>query len=1377
MHGSKCLIISLVLIILILVQTESARGYDINLTSASPSEKMARITFLTTSANQVSLLERTKEDLNLSKNINITAYLVSPDEPASYQNLNFSDQDVVMLVMLGYPIQDGIKDELMQAKDKGARIISYHFEDINNLGNVNISDQTYSNITKYWDWGGAENMERLAIFLGVKFCNLSMEILPPMPAPLYGIYHPDAPKIFEKTDEYIEWYNSSGKYNSSNVTVGVHAYSTPSNDTLPAADALLRLLEGKGANVIYATYTYKDQNSSKYFIKDNKSIVDALITLTSFRLHYGDEQAGIKYLEDLNVTPIKAVTSYYSSPEEWENSTGLGPGEISWQIALPELDGLTEFMYLSGDATDPISGLKYSKPVDLQVDWIAERAISWAKLHHLNNSQKKVAIIYYNHGGGKDNLGASYLDLAPSLKILLWAMNESGYRVEGDVPEQRDLLDLMISQGRNVGGWAPDELNKMVKKGKVELIPEEEYLDWFNDDRIIPPEKRAEVIKKWGEPPGNIMVYKNETERYIVIPKLSFGNVLLAPQPSRGDLENVSLLYHDKELPPHHQYIAFYLWLKKKFKADAVVHFGTHGTQEWLPGKETALSAKDCWPALLIKDLPVIYPYIMDNVGEGTQAKRRGNAVVVDHLTPPIVASGLYGNLSRLHQGIHQRLGSEDPLRSEIRKNITALYENLNLSEDVRVPTGDLRSLNETEFGGFLDELHSYLHELRDERIPFGLHILGEPPQGNDLISMVESMLGDKLADDVAAIYSGQPEPSAPENLTILDDLLFEVAINGSSPSNAQLKLLGNVSSEVSEDLNLSKTYAENLHRCEIEIPRVLDGLAGRYVPPRVGNDPIRNPDALPTGNNFYSFDPRLIPGEEAWNFGKQVADDLLNRSRKEHNGTYPRKVASVLWAVETIRHQGIMESQIFYLLGVQPVWDSKGRVEDVQLIPSKDLGRPRIDVVITSSGLYRDTFPDKIMLLDKAVRLAAQANDTGQPNYVKENSEAIYSWLVANGRNDSEARNLSQARIFSEAPGAYGTGLPNAIAASDTWENESKLADLFINRTGFVYSTDGWGLPEKETLRQNLAKVSAAVHSDSSNLIGIIDNDDFFQYLGGLGLAVRSVSGKNPDLYVTNLQDPKDLRTETLGSYMRRELSARYFNPKWIQGMQGHGYAGAREMDKFAENLWGWEATVPDLVTESMWNEVYDVYVRDKYDLGLKEFFDQNNPYAIQAMSKRMLETARKDRWHPNEEMKSELAKQYEQSVDEYGVTCCHHTCGNLLLQEYMQGVLPAPKSDKSSSSDSSESGASTHTSSSKHHHISDISGSSNQTRSGGVGTTTSNKPMESEPAGAKVEGFVMEAAKEERSMPSISGAPLMGIVLVLFMLALFWYGFRRKG
>lgn len=1346
---------------------------------SAPSLNRTKMIFVTTTANTLASIKKAAEDASISQQIEASARIVSQEVPESYMDLNLSDQDVVMLVHLGYPIQDGIRAAVENAKQNGAHVIVYKFEDLSVLANVNTSDPQYVNITEYWDYGGEENARRLISFLGSKLCNLSLEVLPPVPAPLYGIYHPDAPGVFSSTGDYLDWYNSSGRFDPARPTVGIISYSIPGEDMIPTADALIRSLEEEGANAIFGTYTYKDANSTFLFTIDNQSVVDAVVTLTSFRLHNGDEERGTDYLCDLNVTPLKAITSYYSSPKDWANGTGLSPAEIPWQIALPELDGMAEFDLLSVKAKDLVSGLEFNQPVDYQVAWIAKRAAYWGRLHQMNNSEKKVAVIYYNHGGGKDNLGASYLDIAPSLKNLLEAMNESGYRIEGQVPEERKLLDLMLLQGRNVGSWAPEELRRMVEEGDLILLPEEEYLSWFNDDRIISPEARARVVERWGQPPGEIMVYKNQSGSYLVIPRLIFGNIILAPQPSRGWLENQSLLYHDKELVPHHQYIAFYLWLKYGFGADATIHFGTHGTQEWLPGKETALSAKFCWPAMLIQDLPVVYPYIMDNVGEGTQAKRRGNAVIVDHLTPPLVASGLYGNLSLLHEKMHQYTGLEEAVRAEVKETIAVLYKDLNLSEDLGVPATSLQTMNSTEFEGFLDVLHRHLHELEDERIPFGLHILGEPPQGAEMISMVRSMLGDKFIEDIAPIYS--QEPSFAENWTVADDLIYEVAINGSSPAEAQQRILGNVSARVSEDLNLSAVYAENLSRCEIEVPRVLAGLAGRYVPPKVGNDPIRNPDALPTGNNFYSFDSRLIPGEEAWSVGKAQAEDLVARYQQEHDGSYPRKTAFVLWAVETMRHQGVVESEILQLLGVKPVWDSKGRISDVEMIPSEELGRPRIDVLITASGLYRDTFPDKIALLDKAVRLAAKANDTA-PNYVKENSEDILDKLLAGGYNQSEAENLSSARIFSEALGTYGTGLPDAVTASDTWENDTKLADLYISRVGNVYGASYWGASEKDLFSQNLEEVEVGVHSDSSNLYGAIDNDDFFQYLGGLSLAVRSVSGEDPDLYVTNLREPGDPRMESLKGYFKRELAARYFNPRWIAGMQEHGYAGAREMDKFVENLWGWEATVPDLVTESTWNEVYDVYVADKYDLGLKEFFDQNNPYAYQALSGRMLETARKERWHPLEEIKEELIEQYEQSVEDYGVTCCHHTCGNLLLQEYMQGVLPSPEPEKSSHiSSSSRKSSSSKSSSSRHSSTSekpdsDKPASYNQTQPAGVGSTTAQQPMEIVSDQGEVEGFVMEAAEMENSNPSITGAPLLGIALVLIVMLVIAAGFRRK-
>ncbi len=1382
--------------------------------SPNPPKGRPNITFVTRGdAQNYVLIERVKDDLEILKCINVTSYFLSEKESESYKNLDLSDQDVIMITHIGYPVQDAIKETVEKAKDNGAYVITHHFTDVHNLSNVNLSDPNYSNITKYWDYQTEENTKRLIFFLGVTFCNVSAEILPPIPVPLHGLYHPDAKVeelgiqglgVFSNTCEYLKWYTTTEKYNAANCTVGIHGYYVARGFGYPAIDALIRSLESKGANVIFATYSYKDINSTDYFIQDNKSIVDVVISCVAF----SQGEKWIKYFEDLNVTPLKAIMSSYASPENWENSTGLSPSEIAWQISLPELDGQTEFIYTGGRVKDPISGEYSHEPVDYQIDWITDRAISWAKLHRMNNSEKKIAIIYYNHGGGKNNLGASYLDISPSLKNLLDAMNESGYEV-GDrtIPNGTELIELMVHQGVNVGSWAPGELNKMVSNYSLKFIPVSDYEEWFEE---LQEDKRKEVIEKWGEPPGEIMVYGNATGKYFVIPGIQFGNVFLSPQPTRGWLQNNSILYHNKELAPHHQYIAFYLWLKKEYGADAIIHFGKHGTQEWLPGKETALSVEDCWPTILIQDIPVVYPYIMDNVAEGTQAKRRGNAVIVDHLTPPIVASGLYGNLSILHEKIHIYLspGTEPAVKNQTRQTITQLYENLDLAEDLGVSAEELRAMDNSTFTEFVSsngELHIYLHELAAEFMPYGLHILGSPPVDWKLVSMVNSMLGDEFVAHVGEIYPDPHELSAAHgNCTVVEELLIAVLFNGSSPDVAQMAVLGAVSTNVTADLNTAIVYAENIRRCDIEIPRILDGLSGKYVPPKVGHDPIRNPDALPTGNNFYSFDPRLMPTKEAWEVGKVVADSFLSQHKAEHNGSYPGKVGFVLWAIETMRHWGVLQSEILYLMGVEPVWDSKGRVKDVKLLNASDFElndeiRPRIDVLITTSGLYRDTYPDSITLLDKAVRLAAQAEGEECDNYVKVNSNVIYNWLIAQGYGETEARSLSMARIFTEAPGNYGTGLPDAISASSTWDNETKLANLYINRMGFIYGADGWGVSGSEIFRQNLADTEAAVHSQSSNLYGVLDNDDYFQYLGGLALAVRSERGETPDLYISNLRDPLDPKTETLESYLQRELRARYFNPKWIKGMMEHDYAGARAMDHgFIENLWGWTVVTPDMITDSMWNQVYDIYVQDSYDLGLTDWFNEVNPWARQSITARMLEASRKDYWDAPDTIAAELAKQYMEAVVEYGVACCHHTCNNLLLNEYMKGLMDvadAPIDQRlleeylnEMAEARGEEPKKVPEAAERHHGGGGGSriieeepgeGITNVTETTGVSKTGVELKKPPETASNEKRGKVMKEEKRaEKLAPAfpISGVPLMGIIAVILILVLIGIGLGYK-
>ena len=1298
-------------------------------------------------------------------------------EEAVASEESFSEYDVIYVAHIGGTTMNDLAKRLREAAAAGVRIPTFmKMVDVWDISNVNVSDPLYSPISGYFNDGvpSEENMINWIRWTGAELNGQYVEYKPPakVEIPTEGIYRPETypKKVFENSTEYLEWYQNRTDghvYNPANLTIGIIGWEE---------DATMNELESRGVNVIAVPSNFIESGAHLFTDEDGNVLVDLILSFKGFRLYYEDPEAGKERIEAFNVPVIKVVTDYYFAPDEWEASTwGLSPQSVPFQIVQPEIDGTIEYIWAEGRTEHPITGEMYYEPVDYQIDWLCDRAVAWGDLKNMNNSEKRVAIIYYNHGGGKNNIGASYLDISASIPLLLSKMNESGYHLgDGPLPSTgQEIIDLFVAS-RNVGTWAPEELGKVVESGHVELVPLEDYLEWYNGTSgEVPDEVRAEIEEWWGAPPGDGgMVYEGQ----FVIPLLKFGNIVIAPQPMIGSQMNEETLYHNTSVPVGHQYFAFYLWLENKFGADAIIHFGTHGTQEWRPGKQVGLSRYD-YPPLLVQDMPVVYPYIMDNVGEGTLAKRRGNAVMIDHLTPAIVSSGLYDELLALSDKMESYESATDPaLKSSYRTSIVQLYDSLDLELDLNVNSSRLMEMSEAEFDNLLDaELHDYLLELRDEAVPQGLHVFGVPPNGTSKVEMVRSMLGNSYIDHVENI-TGEDVGFSMNSSDRAGELLFEVLINGTEITAAQDAILGGASDEISSDLQLAKDYGRRLDLSTREIDNTLRALSGEFIRSEPGGDPVRRPDALPTGNNFYSFDPRTIPDEEAEILGIKLANSFLEAYREAH-GEYPEKVGFVLWSVETMRHRGIFEAQIYGLLGVRPV-RSLGRIVEFEVIPLEELGRPRIDVVLTPSGLYRDTFGNHVELFDQAIRTVAELDEPPEMNRVRARSEVIRAALLEEGYENETAKLLSQSRIFIDAPGTYGGGgIAEVVDASSTWENESKVADRYISGQGYVYGGGLWGEPNEELFGLNLETVDAAVHSDSSNLYGLMDNDDVFQYFGAMALAVRSLKGETPEMYITDLASTDEVEMKPLEGAYRLELRARYFNPRWIEGMMEHDYAGAREMDRFAEHLWGWDVTVPEMVSEEDWDRVYDVYVADKYELGIQEFFDENNPYARQSMTARMLEAARKDYWHPTEEMKRELVEQYEESVEEYGVTCCHHTCGNPLLNSYMEGILTGAEPEKASSSSPKKGGGS-----SRHPYPEErpASATANQTRSSSVGTAISEKPElveeTTESAEGEVSGFVMENVLEESSMPSISGAPLMGIILVLFILLVIGAGFRRR-
>jgi len=1338
--------------------------------------------------------------------------------------------------------------------------------------------------------------------------------------------------------------------------------------------------------------------------------------------------------------PVINGIVYEGTIKEWENSSTGQDCWFQYQIPIMEIGGEIESIVVGGKEYDETLQARVVKPIDYQIDWMIDRTKRWMDLQRIDNEEKKVAIIYYAHGKA-GAMVAGNLDVVPSIPNLLDAMNESDYDLDGMQLNRSEFLQLVLQQGRNIGVWAPGELQKMVENYDVELLPVETYMEWFNNE--LEPEARQSVIDAGGEPPGQAMVYENESGKYFVIPKITVGNILVAPQAARGFSQNDTLLYHDQTMPPSHQYIAFYLWLKNGYDADAIVHFGRHGTQEWLQGKGTSLSIKTCWPAILIQDIPVVYLYEVGGIGEGIMAKRRGNAVMVDHATPAIVSAGLYGNLTLLHDKMHfyetEKENGNDNSSAEYKKSIIDIYADLNFEHEFNVSADDLWEMNKTEFDNFIlyGPVHDYLHEIASEYMPYGLHILGEQMDDEGLIAMVRSMLGGNFGEHIAAAnLCEDPDDLSPAHSpNLLDELLDDVLVNGTDPmdllidrfnityssgefianttcdgsgeynlsmvkdgkyalyalketdggwltgneyitiqdgqalsgvrlnlsknatgtKNIELEyiiellennppvskptgagtifgnityspmgpllevpnatvvvkkdnnilevgisdstgnytfsnlpdgkyvvtafyhsvskygdswyiatknveindgtannidinmekdergeaqnlnsLLGQVSGKiysnetgnivpecnvviiqrlsdeqmmVVEDLNLAVRYAENIRGCIIEIPAMIDALDGKYIPPALGDDPLRSPEVLPTGKNFYAFNPNIVPTKEAWNVGTKLVDAFLDEW-VERNGEYPRKVGFVLWSGESFRHKGVMESEILYMMGVRPEWDSMGKVIGVELIPENDLKRPRIDAVVTMSGIYRDNWKWQVQLMDRAARLAAQADNSTYDNYVKENSEIIYNALMKTGNyTEDDARELSRCRLFGPDEGSWGVGgFREAVSASGTWEEESKLANLYIDSMSYAYGDSIWGNLDGNVFRQVLSDTDAVLFSRSGNDgrgSGSVVFDHVYEFFGGFGMAVREVSGATPQMYIVNLKDPDNAVVETFAEFLARDLRAKYYNEKWILGMMQHDYAGASEIDSVLEDFWGLAVTLPDEITDDMWKEFYDVYVMDKYDLGLEDWFDEENPWARQSINARMLEAVHKGYWTPSDpNVVENLVREYVESVADNGVTCCHHTCGNPLLDEYISGLMSIPGlsaediekyrqlMDEATGLQTEQPATETiidGSSSSAWRRLHD-SGTGNESTDAGSGAGMDAELLQDAGAGSEgvsnpsdyVEGYEMqdESAQSANAGPmSFSGADLLGMLLVVLASGAIYIGFRRRG
>jgi cobaltochelatase CobN len=724
--------------------------------------------------------------------------------------------------------------------------------------------------------------------------------------------------------------------------------------------------------------------------------------------------------------------------------------------------------------------------------------------------------------------------------------------------------------------------------------------------------------------------------------------------------------------------------MREQFKADALIHYGTHGTQEWLPGKERGLAVDD-YPLLAIGNVPVIYPYIVDNIGEAIQTKRRGRAVNISHQTPPFAPTGLHSVLTQLHDDLHTWLAQDTGVvKEQLRIQLTAAV----VKERIGLDMGWNEQRITRDFPAFINALHDHLHELAQTAQPLGLHTFGKGSDQHGRLSTVLMMLGAPFWEAAATHIDGNAleadEAIVADFSKIAETgpykLLLEHLVKGTPADKlpAQLQAM----------LEQGRRWFKDLH-AEGETLGLLAALQGRYIPTSYGGDPIKNPDSLPTGRNLYGFDPSRVPTKAAWAAGKEALDKLVV-AHQQKTGTTPSKLTFTLWSVETMRHQGMLEAQALWALGVEPVWDAAGRVADVKLVPRKELGRARIDVVLSATGLYRDHFPNTMKQLARAVQLAAQAS--AEPdNPVARNARTVTAQLVAQGWRPNAAQKAAETRIFSNSSGSYGTGLDDAGLATDTWtskeEGDRKLAELYLRKMQYAFGPDeaDWGKSGAELARAAGANVNAngsgggaggaynlyaahlkgtqaAVLARTSNLYGMLTTDDPFQYLGGISSAVRLIDGKAPELFISNLRGSGSGKVEEAGSFLAKELATRNFHPGHIEGLMKEGYAGTLQMVDSMNNFTGWTTVAREIVRDDQWQEFADVYVRDKHQLGIQKWMERENPHALAQMMERMLEMARQDYWQADAATLSELKERYKDLAQRFDVRT-----DNRSFQEYV--------------------------------------------------------------------------------------------------------------
>ncbi|MEU9821582.1 cobaltochelatase subunit CobN [Pseudonocardia alni] len=985
-----------------------------------------------------------------------------------------------------------------------------------------------------------------------------------------------------------------------------------------------------------------------------------------------DEEWDVTELAALDV-PILQGLCLTSSRATWEaNDDGMSPLDVATQVAVPEFDGRLITVPFSFKETDA-DGLSVYVPDDERAARVAGIAVKHATLRRVPNADKKIVLMLSAYPTKHARIGnAVGLDTPASTVALLRTMAAAGYAVatEGEAAfpgvEAGDG-DALMHALIEAGGQDPDWLTEEKLAGNPVRISAATYRSWFD---TLPEDFRSGVEEHWGEAPGEHYVDRSQNpDGDIVVAALRRGNVTLIVQPPRGFGENPVAIYHDPDLPPSHHYLGAYRWLAAPeseggFGAHAIVHIGKHGNLEWLPGKTLGMSAS-CGTDAVLGDLPLVYPFLVNDPGEGTQAKRRAHATLVDHLIPPMARAESYGDIARLEQLLdeHANISALDPAKlPAIRQQIWTLMTAAQMHQDL----GLEQRPDEDVFDDMLMHVDGWLCEIKDVQIRDGLHVLAQAPAGEQRVDLVLAVLrarqmwgGEQsvpglrqalgLVEDgsesntrtdtvetvaralcsamearswdpaavpaVVAEHLGAPVPGGPQGNS------RSALSHESSPGGTGGGLPGVDVDAVAAVLRFAADeVVPRLDATAHELDRVLHALDGGFIPAGPSGSPLRGlVNVLPTGRNFYSVDPKAVPSKLAWETGQAMAESLVERYRADH-GEYPRSVGLSVWGTSAMRTSGDDVAEVFALLGVRPVWDDASRrVRSLEVIDLAELGRPRVDVTVRISGFFRDAFPHVLALLDDAVELVSELDETPEQNYVR-------AHVDADRERTGDARR-ARTRIFGSKPGTYGAGLLQLVDSRD-WRGDADLAEVYSTWGGYAYGRGLDGVPARDDMENAYRRIAVAAKNIDTREHDIADSDDYYQYHGGMVATVRALTGTAPAAYVGDSTRPEAVRTRSLHEETARVFRARVVNPRWIAAMRRHGYKGAFEMAATVDYLFGWDATT-GVIADWQYETLTAEYVLDPDN---RKFLAESNPWALHGMAERLLEAVDRGLWESPE-------------------------------------------------------------------------------------------------------------------------------------------------